>query len=180
MVWYGKMKGSTMKLRTRIAAVFCILFAGTCGIASGQSGYRGGVPRGGGVGPSSADRARENARLKQAALEDASRSVHAAEAANASVQAQQSQKDATNRAQILASQEVAKDKALKWNQEQAAKGDAYGLLRMGERYRDGNGVPRDLSKAREYFTKASAGGSPTSADALSKLNQVSTNSPARK
>jgi TPR repeat protein len=63
--------------------------------------------------------------------------------------------------------------------EQAEKGDSYGLFRMGEHYRDGDGVPQDLSKAREYFTKAVNAGSPSAADALSKLNQVSTNSPAR-
>jgi len=37
---------------------------------------------------------------------------------------------------------------------QAAKGDYYDLLRMGERYRDGDGVPKDLAKARDYFAKA--------------------------
>jgi TPR repeat protein len=70
------------------------------------------------------------------------------------------------------------DKIIKWNQEQADKGDPYGLLRMGEFYRDGNGVPKDLDKAREYLTKASAAGSPGAADELSKLNQASTNAPA--
>jgi hypothetical protein len=70
------------------------------------------------------------------------------------------------------------DKVLKWHLEQAEKGDSYGLFRMGEHYRDGDGVPRDLDKAREYFTKAVAAGSPSAADALSKLNQPSTNSPA--
>jgi TPR repeat protein len=73
---------------------------------------------------------------------------------------------------------AAQERALKYNQDQADKGDPTGLLRMGERYRDGDGVPKDLSKAREYFTKAVNAGSPTAADALSKLNQVSTNSPA--
>ena len=42
--------------------------------------------------------------------------------------------------------ETAKNKALKFNQDAAAKDDPYGLLRMGERYRDGNGVPKDLTK----------------------------------
>ena len=69
-------------------------------------------------------------------------------------------------------------KVVKWNQEQADKGDPTGLLRMGEFYRDGDSVPKDLDKAREYFTKASAAGSPDAADELSKLNQVSTNAPA--
>jgi hypothetical protein len=72
--------------------------------------------------------------------------------------------------------ETARNKALKFNQDAATKGDPYGLLRMGERYRDGDAVPKDLTKAREYLTKAAAAGSPTAADELSKLNQVSTNS----
>jgi TPR repeat protein len=73
---------------------------------------------------------------------------------------------------------AAQDKIIKWNQGQADKGDPIGLLRMGEFYRDGDGVPKDLDKAREYLTKASAAGSPSAADELSKLNQVSTNAPA--
>ena len=77
-----------------------------------------------------------------------------------------------------AAKKVAQAKAVKWNQEQADKGDPTGLLRMGEFYRDGDSVPKDLDKAREYFTKASAAGSPDAADELSKLNQVSTNASA--
>jgi len=77
-----------------------------------------------------------------------------------------------------AAKEAKEDRTLKWNQAQADKGDAFGLLRMGERYRDGDGVPKDLSRAREYFSKASAAGSPTAAESLSKLNQASTNAPA--
>jgi TPR repeat protein len=80
----------------------------------------------------------------------------------------------THRAQLLAAQKAARANGLRWNQEQAAKGDAYGMLRMGERYRDGDGVPRDLTKAREYLTKASAAGSLTALGALSRLNQSST------
>ena len=78
-----------------------------------------------------------------------------------------------------AAKQATQVKVLKWHMEQAEKGDSFGLFRMGEHYRDGDGVPRDLDKAREYFTKAAAAGSPAAADALSKLNQVSTNAPAR-
>jgi TPR repeat protein len=77
-----------------------------------------------------------------------------------------------------AAKKATQAKVVKWNQEQADKGDPTGLLRMGELYRDGNGVPKDLDKAREYLTKASAAGSPDAADELTKLNQVSTNAPA--
>ena len=61
------------------------------------------------------------------------------------------------------------DKLLKYNQDAADRGDAYGLLRMGERYRDGDGVPKDLTKARDYLTKASTAGSPSADDELKKL-----------
>jgi TPR repeat protein len=82
----------------------------------------------------------------------------------------------TSKAQLEADHEKAAatkkhaaDVALKSNQDAAAKGDAYGLLRMGERYRDGEGVERDLAKAREYLQKSADAGSPTAADELSKL-----------
>jgi hypothetical protein len=73
---------------------------------------------------------------------------------------------------------AAAEKALKANQKLADSGDAYGLLRMGERYRDGDGVPEDLNKAHDYLAKAAAAGSATAADELAKLNRVLTNSPA--
>jgi TPR repeat protein len=59
--------------------------------------------------------------------------------------------------------------ALKSNQNAAAKGDTYGLLRMGERYRDGDGVEKDLSKARDYLQRATDAGSDTAKEELSKL-----------
>ena len=61
------------------------------------------------------------------------------------------------------------DRLLKSNQDLAEKGDAYGLLRMGERYRDGDGVPKNLMKAEDYLSKAAAAGSQTAAAELSKL-----------
>jgi hypothetical protein len=74
---------------------------------------------------------------------------------------------------------AAKNNALKFNQDQAAKGDSIGLQRMGERYRDGDGVPKDLDKARDYFEKAQKAGNFLVDDELKKLNQMSTNSPTR-
>ena len=65
--------------------------------------------------------------------------------------------------------EQAKATALKSNQDAAAKGDMFGLLRMGERYRDGDGVEKDLAKAKEYLQKAADAGSPTAAEELVKL-----------
>jgi TPR repeat protein len=61
-------------------------------------------------------------------------------------------------------------KSLKWNQEQAAKGDPYGLLRMGERYLSGDGVEKDLVKATDYLSRAAAQGSVKAADILKKLS----------
>jgi hypothetical protein len=60
-------------------------------------------------------------------------------------------------------------KVLKSNQELAEKGDAYGLLRMGERHRDGDGVEKDFAKARDYLQKAADAGSSTAKEELSKL-----------
>lgn len=62
-------------------------------------------------------------------------------------------------------------RALKANQDMADKGDEYGLLRMGERYRDGEGFDKDLAKAKDYLTKAAASGSPTAQSELAALNK---------
>ena len=68
-----------------------------------------------------------------------------------------------------AKKQAAVEKVVKFNQDQADKGDLFGLLRMGERYRDGDGVEKNLTKARDYLTKAAAAGSPTAADELKLL-----------
>jgi len=65
--------------------------------------------------------------------------------------------------------------ALKWNQSQADKGDDYGELRMGERYLKGNGVEKDLAKAKDYFSKSAAQGNLDASNALVKINLASTN-----
>lgn len=59
--------------------------------------------------------------------------------------------------------------ALKYNQALAAKGDEYGLFRMGERYRDGDGVEKDLAKSKDCFQKSAAAGNPDAALALKNL-----------
>jgi hypothetical protein len=58
------------------------------------------------------------------------------------------------RAEIEAKKKAELDKIIKWNQEQAEKGDTSALHRLGERYRDGDGVTKDLAKSAEYFKKA--------------------------
>lgn len=62
------------------------------------------------------------------------------------------------------------NRALKDNEDSAARGEPYGLLRMGERYRDGKGVERDLTKARDYFQRAADAGSDTAKSELEDLN----------
>ena len=66
-------------------------------------------------------------------------------------------------------------RALAANEAAAAKGDAYGLLRMGERYRDGDGVAKDLAKARTYLMQACLRGEIEASNELANLPAVSTN-----
>lgn len=66
-------------------------------------------------------------------------------------------------------QQQLSDRTLKYNQELADKGDAYGQMRMGERYLKGEGVEKDLTKARDYLTKSSAQGNATAKALLEKL-----------
>jgi hypothetical protein len=60
-------------------------------------------------------------------------------------------------------------KALAQNQEGAARGDSYDEFRMGQRYRDGDGVAKDLRKARELFGKSAAQGVKDASTALAQL-----------
>ncbi len=83
-------------------------------------------------------------------------------AARLSQQAQAAEKAANARAANANS-------SLKWNIAQAGKGDAFGQFRMGERHRDGDGVEKDLAKARDYFNKSAAQGNTDAAKALEKL-----------
>lgn len=65
---------------------------------------------------------------------------------------------------------------LKYHQGLAAGGDAYGQLRMGERYRNGDGVEKNETVAREYLEKSSAQGN---ADATRALQNLSSEKVAR-
>jgi len=78
---------------------------------------------------------------------------------------------AVAQAKVTERKKMSAEAALKSNQDEAAKGDAYGMMRMGERYRDGDGVEKDLAKAKEYLQKAADAGSPIAAEELSKLKQ---------
>ena len=78
---------------------------------------------------------------------------------------------------VEAQKQAVEDRVLVNNLMLAYEGDPYGLLRMGERYRDGEGVPKDLAKSREYLSQAADAGSPEAAAELSELN-AATNAPA--
>jgi len=85
------------------------------------------------------------------------------------IQQEKAAREAMKAREIADKKEATAARALKSNQDAAAKGDIFGQLRMGERYRDGDGVEKDLSKARDYLQKAADAGSPTAKDELSKL-----------
>jgi TPR repeat protein len=60
--------------------------------------------------------------------------------------------------------------ALAENERLAAQGDAYGELRMGERYLTGDGVDKDVFKTRDYLQRAADHGSPTATEELKHLD----------
>jgi len=76
--------------------------------------------------------------------------------------AAQTQAQQAKRAELMAN-------AIALYQKQAGDGDAYAQLRLGEIYRDGEGVPKDLAKARDYLAKAAAQGNQ---DAQKELDQL--------
>lgn len=76
---------------------------------------------------------------------------------------------AAAKAKVAAQKQRADAIALKSNQDLAAKDDPYGLLRMGERYRDGEGVEKDLAKARKYLQLAAEADFPDAKEELSRL-----------
>ena len=61
-------------------------------------------------------------------------------------------------------------KTLAENEQLAAQGDAYGELRMGQRYLAGDGVAKDIFKARDYLQRAAEQGSQTAVDELNRLD----------
>ena len=62
--------------------------------------------------------------------------------------------------------------AAKFYQNLADKNDPYGQLRMGERYEDGMGVPKNENKARDYFARAASQGNKDAAHELELLNDT--------
>jgi len=83
--------------------------------------------------------------------------------------AKQQAAQAKAKADTLQAKQAAAGAALKWNQEQADKGDAFGQYRMGQRYLTGDGVEKDVIKAREMFAKSAAQGDVDASNALARL-----------
>lgn len=98
------------------------------------------------------------------------RSAVAAPPADAQIAAAQAALAAKARAADAASEKTPAQHALELNQAAAAQGDSYGLMRMGERYRDGDLVEKDVVKARDYLQRAAAAGSITAQDDLKRLD----------
>lgn len=63
-------------------------------------------------------------------------------------------------------------KVLAWHKELADKGDAYGEYKMGLRYETGDGVDKDVDKAKDMLGKAAAQGNSDAASELSKLTST--------
>lgn len=78
---------------------------------------------------------------------------------------------AAQRKKDEANKKKGEDNALKYNQKLAAQGDAYGLLRMGERYRDGDGVETNLTLAKIYLQRAINAGSIDASNELKALKK---------
>lgn len=77
-----------------------------------------------------------------------------------------------------ASKVAAAEKALRWNQSQADKGDAFGQFRLAQRYLNGEGVEKDLVQSRAWFSKAAAQGHSEATKELAKLTAPAISEPA--
>ncbi len=91
------------------------------------------------------------------------------QAAEEFLAAKTSQREAQRRTSLVVAEKLAAS-ALAENERLAAQGDAYGELRMGERYLAGDGVEKDIFKAREFLQRAADHGSRTAAAELNRLD----------
>ena len=62
--------------------------------------------------------------------------------------------EAATRQKLAEKVKQAREHALQIDQEKAEKGDAVGLRRMGERYRNGEGIEKDAAKSAALLKKA--------------------------
>ena len=77
---------------------------------------------------------------------------------------------------------VTKDytQAKAWYEKSANLGRTFGMMRLGELYQQGLGVPKDLVQARKYYEMAQAAGDATAAKAISDLDSAKTDSSKKK
>jgi hypothetical protein len=87
--------------------------------------------------------------------------------------AQTRRREIQKRAEEVADQKAA-SRALQEDEALAGEGDAFGELRMGERYLSGDGVKKNSAQARLYFQSAADSGSPTAAEELNQLSAPAT------
>ena len=81
-------------------------------------------------------------------------------------------------AKVIAAKKQTEDaRVIHWLLSQATNGSESAQYSLGLRYLKGEGVPKDEKQSREWLGKAAAQGSEEAAVALSKLNQVSADSP---
>lgn len=90
------------------------------------------------------------------------------EAAREIAVAQSRRLEIQNHADEVADQKAAA-RALQEDETLAGEGDAFGELRMGERYLSGDGVGKNSAQAKMYFQRAADSGSPTAAEELNRL-----------
>jgi TPR repeat protein len=77
------------------------------------------------------------------------------------------------KAQVVAAKSKAGEKVLAWHKELAEKGDAYGEYKMGMRYLTGDGVDKDVEKAKDFLGKSAAQGNKDAASELAKIPAAS-------
>jgi TPR repeat protein len=99
---------------------------------------------------------------------EADAALHITEKAAAKAAAEAAQKAANEALRIQKRSEMQANTVARY-QSLADKGDAYGELRLGEFYRDGDGVTKDEDKARELFKKSADQGNKDAEKALSKM-----------
>jgi TPR repeat protein len=73
------------------------------------------------------------------------------------------------KAQAAQAKSKTQSKVLAFHQELADKGDAYGEYKMGMHYLAGDGVDKDVAKARDWLGKSAAQGNQDAAAELAKL-----------
>ena len=112
--------------------------------------------------------------------EEAERQKAAQRAADERQKAAEQKIDEQRRAaaKVIAAKKQAEDaRVIHWLLSQATNVSESAQSSLGLRYLTGEGVPKDEKQAREWLGKAAAQGSKEAAVALSKLNQVSADSP---